>query len=161
MLELVLPDVDRHAAWMESHLEWGPGQHEDGFGVGPDDDVDSTEGFAAWIERLSSRPAHFWWIIEGEAVAGGIVLRAFTNDWVRSVGHIGYGVRPSARGRGIATWALRQVLERARDAGMERVLLVCRDENVGSIKTVESCAGVLERIVNDEHGRARHYWISP
>lgn len=47
MLELALPDVTRREAWLESHLEWGPGQHEDGFGVGPDDGPDSADGFAA------------------------------------------------------------------------------------------------------------------
>ncbi|TWP38315.1 GNAT family N-acetyltransferase [Leekyejoonella antrihumi] len=160
MLELVLPNVARRAAWQESHREWGPGQHEDGFGVGPNDEVDSVEGFGAWVDWLHSRPGHLWWIVDEDAVLGGIVLRAHTDDWVQRVGHIGYGIRPSARGRGVATWALDQVLKRAGNLGLAQVLLVCRDENLASRKTIERCGGVLEQIVDDGRGLARRYWIN-
>ena len=90
---------------------------------------------------------------------GGIVLRPSTIDDALRTGHIGYGVRPSARGHGLATWALNQVLRHARDAGRERVLLVCRDDNAASITTIERSGGVLDRTVDDGHGPARHYWI--
>ena len=108
MPELIEPDAGRHSAWLESHREWGPGLHEDGFGIGPNDEVESAAGFAAWLDRLRSRPARLWWIVEQEVVLGGIALRPFTNDDVLRTGHIGYGIRPSARGRRLATWALAQ-----------------------------------------------------
>ncbi|MGZ4635163.1 GNAT family N-acetyltransferase [Oryzihumus sp.] len=159
MLELVLPDIARRAAWLASHREWGPGLHEDGFGVGPDDDVDSADGFANWVSRLRSLPARLWWIVDGEAVLGGIALRTVTNEMVVRLGHVGYGIRPSARGRGIATWALGEVLPHARAAGLSRLLLVCLDDNVGSIRTIERNGGVLERVSNDGHNLVRRYWI--
>ncbi len=159
MPELINPDAKRHSAWLESHREWGPGLHEDGFGIAPNDEVESAAGFAAWVHRLRSRPGRLWWIVEQEVVLGGIVLRPCTNDDVLRTGHIGYGVRPSARGRGLATWTLDQVLRHARDAGRERVLLVCRHNNAASIKTIERSGGVLDRTVDDGHGLARHYWI--
>lgn len=160
MLELVLPDVARHSAWLASHREWGPGSHEDGFGLDPDDDVESAEGFAAWVSRLRSLPAaRTWWIVEGGAVLGGIALRTKTNDNVLRLGHVGYGVRPSARGRGVATWALGELLPHARGAGLNRLLLLCLDDNVNSIKTIERHGGVLEKVVDDDHGLVRRYWI--
>jgi hypothetical protein len=48
MPELIAPTTRLHAAWLEAHAEWGPGQHEDGFGLGPSDEVASPSGFAAW-----------------------------------------------------------------------------------------------------------------
>jgi len=160
VLELVLPEVARHSAWLASHREWGPGFHEDGFGVDPDDEVDSAEGFAAWVTRLQSlSAARMWWIVEGDAVLGGIALRTVTNDKVLRLGHVGYGIRPSARARGIATWAVGTLLPRARAAGLSRLLLVCLDDNVGSIKTIERHGGVLDKVVDDGHGLVRHYWI--
>lgn len=160
MPELILPEVAHHAAWLASHREWGPGLHEDGFGIGPDDDVESAEGFAAWVSRLRALPAaRMWWIVEGDAVLGGIALRTVTNDKVLRLGHIGYGVRPSARSRGVATWAVGALLPRARAAGLSRLLLVCLDDNVGSIKTIERHGGVLEKVVDDGHALLRHYWI--
>jgi predicted acetyltransferase len=100
-----------------------------------------------------------WWIVEGDAVLGGIALRTATNDKVLRLGHVGFGVRPSARGRGIATWAVGELLPYARAAGLSRLLLVCLDDNVGSIKTIERCDGVLEKVVGEHHGLVRRYWI--
>lgn len=48
MPELIEPDAGRHSAWLDAHREWGPGRHEDGFGIGPRDEVDSATGFATW-----------------------------------------------------------------------------------------------------------------
>lgn len=160
MLELVAPDVARHSAWLASHREWGPGLHEDGFGLGPDDDVESAAGFSAWVGRLRSLPAaRMWWIVDGHAVLGGVALRTATNDRTLRLGHVGYGVRPSARGHGVATWALGELLPRARAAGLDRLLLVCLDDNAGSIRTIERHAGLLEETVDEGHGLVRRYWI--
>ena len=159
MPELIEPDAELRSAWSACHREWGPGLHEDGFGIGPDDEVDSAAGFAAWVARVRARPARLWWIVEHEVVLGGIVLRPFTNDQVLRTGHIGYGVRPSARGQGLATWALGRVLRHAREAGMGRVLLVCADDNAASIRTIERAGGVLGATVDDGHRLVRHYWI--
>jgi len=65
------------------------------------------------------------WIVEGKRVLGGIALRHTGNDAVRWAGHIGYGIRPSARRRGLATWALGRILDEARVLGMDRLLIVC------------------------------------
>jgi predicted acetyltransferase len=67
----------------------------------------------------------YWWIVEGGAVLGGIAVRHGTGEFVRRPGHIGYGIRPAARGRGLAGWALGRVLTEARNLGMDHVALVC------------------------------------
>ena len=127
MPELIAPTLRLQAAWREAHQEWGPGAHEDGFGLLPSDDVDSPAGFATWLTRLThqSDPAAqldpgrvhctYRWIVERDRVLGGIALRHELNDyWLRVGGHIGYGIRPSARRRGLGTWALGQMLGEAR-----------------------------------------------
>ena len=54
---------------------------------------------------------------------GGAALRYGDEDeYVRWAGHIGYGIRPSARRRGLATLAMNGLLDEARGRGMERVL---------------------------------------
>ena len=52
MPELVEPTPRLHGAWLAAHREWGAGVHEDGAGLRPEDDVETPEGFAAWVERL-------------------------------------------------------------------------------------------------------------
>ncbi|MEU4321024.1 GNAT family N-acetyltransferase [Nocardia fluminea] len=164
---LIAPSVDLYRAWLEAHAEWGPGVHEDGFGLLPGDDVDSVEGFELWVARLVASSAggrdggcSYRWIVEGGRVLGGIALRHGDGELVRKVGNVGYGIRPSARRRGLATWALGEILAEARGFGMERVLVVCAAENLGSVRTIERCGGVLEGIRDTELGPARRYRIT-
>ena len=168
MPELVLPTTRLHAAFLECRDDWGPGLHEDGFGIGPADDLDSPAGFAAWVDdrlRLThpagtpcptERHASPRWIVEDGQVLGGIALRHNFDD---KLGHIGYGVRPSARRRGLATWALGRMLVEARQLGLDRVLLVCDKDNVASAKTIELNGGVPEAESAGEVSEKRRYWI--
>ncbi|MEU4214892.1 GNAT family N-acetyltransferase [Actinoplanes sp. NPDC026623] len=170
MPELILPTTRLHAAFLECRDDWGPGLHEDGFGLSADDDVDSPEGFATWVHQrvrlthLAGEPCPDEkhgsprWIVEDGQVLGGIVLRHQFDD---ALGQIGYGVRPSARRRGLGSWALGEMLEEARAVlGLDRVLIPCLADNVASARTIESRGGVLEEIRDFEHFSVRRYWIA-
>lgn len=106
MLALVVPSVALEAAWHDAHAEWGPGAHEDGFGLGETDDVASAEGFAAWVSSLVAAAdaapearCTYRWIVEGPRVLGGIALGHELSPFrLHARGQVGYGVRPSARG---------------------------------------------------------------
>jgi len=161
MPSLIAPTARLHAAFLEAHDEWGPGLHEDGFGLTADDDVESAAGFAAWVSRLTRAedpaagvtPATLRWIVEDDKILGGIALRHTLDE---TLGHIGYGVRPSARRRGLATWALTEMLGEARAHGLTRVLIVCTADNIGSARTILRCGGVLE----PGSGPTNRYWIA-
>ncbi|MEU6314487.1 GNAT family N-acetyltransferase [Streptomyces sp. NPDC047014] len=172
MPELISPTPDLHRSWVAAQREYGPDAHLDGAGLGADDDVDTPEGFAAWTERLRgyadrSRPvehgrvhATYWWIAEGDTYLGAIDLRHYLNGFLLDAGgHIGYGIRPSARRRGLATWALTEVLHEARLLGLDRVLLTCDPDNEPSARTIERCGGVLEDVRETLIGPKRRYWI--
>jgi predicted acetyltransferase len=155
--QLITPTTDRHAAWLEAHAEWGPGVHEVGFGLLPSDDVETPAGFAAWVTRLTDDGStEYRWIVEDERVLGGIALRHEGSAQVRRTGHVGYGIRPSARRRGLASWALARVLDDARAFGMPLVVLVCEPGNLASAKTIERHGGVRE----DDAGEAWRYRIT-
>ena len=158
-LELVQPSPELRDAWLEAHHEWGPGLHEDGFGIGPADDVESADGFRAWLERLRHDPTSLWWIVDAGTVLGGIALRCAEDERVPRLGHVGYGVRPSARGRGVGAWALREVLAFAEEHGWGSVTAVCHDDNAGSIATLERVGGII--VARDDSGavRLRRYAI--
>lgn len=160
MPELLAPAVRLHRAWLEAHAEWGPGLHEDGFGLSASDEVESPAGFAAWVSALTRAGAVHRWLVEDGQVLGGIALRSGPAEYVRWAGHLGFGIRPSARGRGLASWALRQLLPEARRLDLSRVLLVCAGENLASAKTIERAGGVLEELRQTEHGPVRRYWIT-
>ena len=170
MPELILPTTRLHAAFLECRDDWGPGPHEDGFGLAPDDDVDSPAGFAAWVRRrlTLTHPAgdpcpdeqHSSprWIVEDGRVLGGIALRHKLDE---NLGHLGYGIRPSARRRGLASWALGEMLTEARAVrGLDRLLVWCLADNTASARTIESRGGVLERIDRTGPVPMRRYWIT-
>ena len=173
MLELITPTVRLRDSWLEARSEWGAGAHQPGSGLQAADDVDTAGGFASWIERLLRQgdesvppapglvPASYWWIVEADAYLGAISLRHRLNDFLlRAGGHIGYGVRPSARSRGVACWALGTVVRHAHAHGIERVLVTCDDTNLASARTIARAGGVLEDIRVTELGLTRRYWIS-
>ncbi|MEV4921257.1 GNAT family N-acetyltransferase [Streptomyces roseoverticillatus] len=175
MAELIAPMVRLHSSWLAARDEWQPGAHQDGTGLrlAADDDLDSPEGFTAWTERLRRQSdrslpvgegcvhATHWWIVDGDTYLGAIDLRHHLNAFLLEAGgHIGYSVRPSARRRGLATWALGQVLLKAPGLGLDRVLVTCDDDNVGSARTIESNGGVLEDVRSTEIGVKRRYWIA-
>src|SRR5664280_2181360 len=172
MPDLLAPTMRLHSAWRAAHEEWGPGTHEDGFGLLPEDDVSSSAGFAAWLSRLLEESNQatqlgdgrvnctYRWITEDDQVLGGIALRHELDDLLMAEGgHIGYGIRPSARRRGLATWALGQMLAEAANLGLERVLVVCAVENIASARTIERCGGVLRDTRHTSRGSLRRYWL--
>ncbi|MEU8222757.1 GNAT family N-acetyltransferase [Kribbella sp. NPDC048915] len=171
MPELIEPTVDLRDSWLESAAEWGDA-HQDGAGVWEADDLSTAEGFAAWTQRLRDAshdvctadrvPSTYWWIVDGTTYLGAITLRHPLNaKLLEGGGHIGYGVRPAARGRGLATWALGQVLDRARERGLDRVLITCDDDNLASARTIERNGGVLEDVRDTwVSPRTRRYWIT-
>lgn len=77
-------------------------------------------------------------------------------------GHIGYCVRPSERRKGCAVEMLRRALGICRERGLDRVLVTCLEDNLGSARTIERCGGTLEKIVYDDrnyHANMKRYWI--
>lgn len=78
---------------------------------------------------------------------------------LRSGGHIGDGVRPSERRRGVATRMIAMALEECRRLGIERVLMVCDKDNIASARSIQKNGGVLENELDDGGTMIQRYWI--
>ncbi len=82
---------------------------------------------------------------EDGTILGAINLRHWLNEALRNYGgHIGYSVRPSARGQGYATRMLALGLQKAREREIDRVLITCKKSNPASARVIEKNGGVLE-----------------
>ena len=76
-------------------------------------------------------------------------------------GHIGAGVRPSERRKGYATEMISLALLECKKLGIDRALVTCDKENVGSAKAIVKNGGVLENeFVNSDGEVEQRYWIT-
>lgn len=129
--------------------------------------------FADYVRRLESNqrgenlPPGFvpdtslFAFVDGQIV-GRLAIRHSLNDFLLKIGgHIGYGVLPAYRRKGYAKQMLSLSLPMAKDLGINRVLVTCDDNNLGSIKTIEGNGGVLENKIVAGEGAPlkRRYWI--
>jgi predicted acetyltransferase len=96
-------------------------------------------------------------------IVGRVSIRHSLNAFLQRVGgHIGYVVVPEFRRRGYATTILRLSVQIAREKlGIDRILVTCDDDNIGSIRTIEKNGGILENVVSgpDLDKPKRRYWI--
>lgn len=74
-------------------------------------------------------------------------------------GHIGYSVHPDERRKGYATRMLQMDLENARRLGIQRVMITCDDDNIGSEKTILKNGGVYEKDVPVDGRMVKRFWI--
>lgn len=97
---------------------------------------------------------------ERNIFVGAVNIRHRLNEGLLSSGgHIGDGVRPSERGKGIGTKMIALALEKCRSLGMDKVLMVCNKSNVASAKTIINNGGVLENEINVNGVIDQRYWI--
>jgi predicted acetyltransferase len=92
-------------------------------------------------------PCSHRWLVDSEGAVIGVVRvrhRLSTDFLAREVGHIGYDVAPSQRGRGMGVVALNAGLEHARELGLTEVVLYADTDNPASWRTIEHCGGILE-----------------
>ena len=91
---------------------------------------------------------------------GAVNIRHYLNEaLLRDGGHIGDGVRPSERRKGIATKMIGLALDECRKLGIDRVLMVCDKDNIGSAKSIINNGGVLENEITVEGVVEQRYWI--
>jgi RimJ/RimL family protein N-acetyltransferase len=123
---------------------------------------DEDELRRVWRERipaLRARGILFPYVIEDTAdgsILGGLTLRHF--DPMRGVIEVGYWLFAAARGRGIATRAVRAAAREAFACGLSRIEANVRVGNDASERVLERAGftreGVKRRLLRHEGGRA-------
>lgn len=130
--------------------------------------------FDAYVKQLEDQsagidlpdgyvPMSVFWLVRNEGEVLGVVhLRHRLNPALEHEGgHIGYHIRPSARGRGYATALLGLAIERLRSFGWNRVLVTCHTDNFASARVIEKNGGKLTgQVISSINGKlVSRYWI--
>ena len=96
-------------------------------------------------------------------IVGTINIRwNLSEDMLKFGGHIGYGIRPIERRKGYNKIQLYLVLLEAQKLNLDKVMLDCSVDNLGSDKTIKALGGILERCELDESDNTMTnvYWIN-
>lgn len=133
---------------------------------------DLENDFENFLDRINNKetssdlppgrvPQTQMWLVENGQFIGWIKIRHQLNEALLvQGGQIGYAIRPGKRKMGYGTKILQLALPIAKSFGIEKALITCDDDNVGSIKIIENNGGILEnKVVNQDGTLKRRYWI--
>jgi predicted acetyltransferase len=107
-------------------------------------------------------PSTLYWLQRDGRILGQASLRPRLNENLRlEGGNIGYNIRPTERQKGYGTLILKLMLDEARQLRLEKVLITCDADNLGSARIIEKNGGVLEgQGISKISGKlVNRYWI--
>ena len=129
-------------------------------------DYHDFESYAANLEITEERdglvPDSTFFCLDRDRniFVGAVNIRHRLNDaLLKDGGHIGDGVRPSERRKGVATAMIALALDESKKLGIDRVLMVCDRDNIGSAKSIINNGGVLENEICDGGDVVQRYRI--
>lgn len=99
-------------------------------------------------------PARTYFLVRSNdnKIVGMINIRLALNEKLKRYGgHIGYSIRPTERGKGYNKINLYLGLIEARKLGLDKVMLDCDVNNLGSARTMQALGGILERTEVDPY----------
>ncbi|WP_422659959.1 GNAT family N-acetyltransferase [Paenibacillus sp. EC2-1] len=101
-------------------------------------------------------PQTIYWFYDENRLIGYGKLRHYLNEkLLEHGGHIGYIIRPTERRKSYGKMVLRELLIKANQKDIDKILLTCNEDNMASRKVIESNNGILSE-TND--GICK-YWI--
>lgn len=169
-IRLVKPSMEYREPYMSFYDDW----ISSGEDIVPWVVEKDPSDFKAMLESLYSEDSeekltnHHWvphstyWLMnEDNLLVGAANIRHRLNQkLLNSGGHIGYGIRPSYRRKGYASALLDHTLQITKAMGLDKVLLVCDKDNIGSEKTILKHGGVFEsEFIMDDGNIVKRFWI--
>lgn len=167
---LKFPTIEEKEEWIKYIIEYREDNPESN-PLSCNDNID----YEKWLEKINNEhnginmaegrvPSSVYFLMNGDRIVGHLSLRHnIDNDFLSLYGgHIGYGVRPSERRKGYATIILNLSLEKCDELGLENVMITCKEDNIGSAKTIENNHGVLSEVIYipEENSNFKKYWIN-
>jgi ribosomal-protein-alanine N-acetyltransferase len=109
----------------------------------------SSEGTE--LGQLRAYESYRWFIAVDGKVVGAVSLKNISHSM--GYGEIGYGIAESHHGKGIATAAVRLLVEKIfRETALRRLLACVHEENIASCR-------VLEKLGFQEEGLLREHYV--
>lgn len=102
-------------------------------------------------------PQTTYWLYVDRIPCGMIIVRRKINKpLLKRGGHIGYYIKKDYRRKGYGKKMLSLCLDLLKKEGLDKVLITCNVDNIGSRKIIENNNGFLENIIDG----SKRYWIT-
>ena len=158
-----LSDRDRLREYVREHRDHKESSISASLGL-------SSSDYAEWVEKIRRNASDgdeqwgkslLYLCLDQDRLIGLLSVRyELSESLSEKIGDIGYGVRPSERGKGYATEMLGHALSVCREKGMSKAVLGCYKDNPASAATIRKNGGVL--IAENEkyrEGRISQYYL--
>ena len=167
MLKFIIPNESHKSQWEEIIAEWDDTRKRPRILFQPsfEEFINRIGQLSQWDdkEKQVAKSSVFLLIDETvERILGCLWLRHHIDFPIDREygGHIGYGIRPSARGKWYATEMLQLWLQEAKKLWIDRILITCDDDNIASAKVIEANGGILEKCMEKDGVKMRRYGIN-
>ncbi len=134
-------------------------------------DFDHTD-FSALLSRLESLaegkdlpagfvPSSTFWLLEAGELVGVSNLRHFLNSRLEHCGgHIGLGIRPSHRRKGLGSRLMGLTIEQASLRGISNIHIHCYKQNAASARIILENRGELQSEIREGNAVVQRYILS-
>lgn len=127
----------------------------------------SLEEYPEWLRKEDERSVQvgivdelpaittYWLFENGKPVGYGKIRHELTDKLRFAGGNVGYTIINEARNRGLGKKILAMLLEKAREMGLEKVLITVQNHNTPSMSVILANGGKLDHVTDLRH----YYWI--
>ncbi|MGP4071540.1 GNAT family N-acetyltransferase [Piscibacillus sp. B03] len=167
-MKLVKPNLELKDAFYEYIQEWEASKEK----VVPTTLRKVNDQYEAFVERWQNESQGViregwvanttYFLVNDEGrILGSCNIRHDLNEKLLQIGgHVGYGVRPTERGKGHATFMLKACLNRLQEMGIKKALITCNEGNIGSKKVIVNNGGVQDQSFTEDDGTVvNRFWI--
>jgi predicted acetyltransferase len=148
-MKLISPTVEYKESYASYIKELGS---EERYPFPADFDFEDFEEFLQKIEDYQNGvnipnpmvPSSTFWLIKNNEIAGITNIRHYLNKEIEYCGgHIGLGVRPSFRGKGIGSSLMKKSIKELNSRGINTVHIHCYKDNIASTAMIIANGGKL------------------
>ncbi len=90
------------------------------------------------------------WLVDNAQIVGVTNIRHRLNDAIRHCGgHIGLGIRPSYRGKGIGAQLMKMSINYLAQMNVSSIHIHCHKHNLASANMIKACGGTIDSEITD------------
>ncbi len=165
-MNLILPSIEYKDSYLEYIAELGD---EERYPFPMDFDysdfgklLEKIDNFAKGVNIPPGYvPSSTLWLVDSGELIGVINLRHYLSPEIEHCGgHIGLGLRPSFRGKGLGRYLMKLSIEKLNQMGVNSVHIHCYKENRASAKAITSNSGVLVSELTLENQVVQRYVVN-